>query len=56
LLQLVIVKASMDKKFGKIIEKRIKEEQSMGFMPDDGLTPSILLLKADNMEYMGDFL
>jgi hypothetical protein len=56
LLQLVVVKASMDKKFGKIIEKRIKEEQSMGFMPDDGLTPSILFLKADNMEYMGDFI
>lgn len=56
MLQIVIVKASMDKKFGKSIEKRIREEQSMGFMPDDGLTPSILFLKADNMQFMGDFI
>ena len=52
LLQLVIVKSSMVRKYGHIIEKRIKEEQKHGFIPEDGFTPAIMFLKSDNMRYL----
>ena len=52
LLQLVVVKSSLAKKFGHIIEKRIKEEQDLGYIPDDGFTPSIVFLKEDNLQYI----
>jgi len=53
LLQLVIVKSSLAKKYGHIIEKRIKEEQKQNLLPDDGFTPSVLFLKSDNLKYIG---
>lgn len=54
MMQLVIVKSSMARKYGKTIEKIIKEEQSLGLFPDDGFTPSITFIKADNIKYLGE--
>lgn len=54
LLQLVIVKASLARKYGHILERRIKEEQKFNMLPDDGFTPAIMFLKADNLKYIGE--
>ena len=54
MMQMVIVKMSVARKYGKSIEKIIREEQSLGLFPDDGFTPSITFIKSDNIDFLGE--